>query len=354
MSSLTSWHARAPRLYLHTKDGVREPVGGRGPRYWIVARELCRFFPVPLLAEATARQQLDALALQIERQSPFRETGHHFHLGTNVISLWLWDQSAAHAAAEAIGVELDGMRMVPETALIPRGGTGARLVETLSGVEGQSWNNGDLAASRWWPTVPDDRSWVMFQRGASLPPDQITATAPMPLHLDWLDRPWTRMPSLGARGLAGIDMRLAAAIVGVLIVAVYGYLGAEWLRLTLDTHKARTESAELLRRVAPIIDARSTALTNEATIEKLRKLDPLPGQLSVMARVAEVLPHNDAYFADWTFDRGQLQVTIASRRRLDAVYFVKSLEAVRGFKNVSAERAYSDNSLRIHLTVEPK
>jgi hypothetical protein len=266
----------------------------------------------------------------------------------------MWDQSVALAAAEAIGVELDRMRMMPETALMPRGDAGARLVETLSGVEAQSWSNGDLGASRWWPATPDDRSWVLFQRGASLPPDQITATAPTPLQLGWLDRPWTRMPSLGAGGLAGIDMRLLAAVVGALVVTIYGYFGAEWARLTLDTHKVRTESAEISSRVDPIIEARSMALTNESAIEKLMKLDPLPGQLSLMARFAAVLPHNDAYFADWTFDRGKLEVTVASSHRLDAVYFVKSLEAVRGFKNVSADRAYSDNTLRIHLTVEPK
>ncbi len=354
MSSPISWRRRAPRLYLHTKDGVRDPVGGSGPRYWIVARELCRFFQIPLMAEATVRQQLDALALQIERQSPFGETGHHFHLGTNFISLWLWDESVARAAAEATGVDLDGMRVVPETALLPRGGTGARLVATVNGVEGQSWSHGDLAASRWWPTVPDERSWVLFQRGAALPPDQITATIPTPLRLGWLDRPWTRMPSHGARALAETDMRLVAAVAAVLIVMVYGYLGAAWLRLTLDTRSARAESAEVLRRVAPIIEARSTALANEAAIDKLQKLDTMPGQLALMARIAKVLPRNEAFFTDWTFDRGQLQVTIAARRSLDAVYYVKSLEGVRGFTNVSAERSIGENTLRLHLTVEPK
>jgi hypothetical protein len=354
MSALVSWPMRAPRLYLETRDGVREPVGGRGPRYWVVARELCRFVQVPLLAEATARQQLDALALQIERQSPFRETGHHFHLGTNLISLWLWDQGVALAAAAQVGVELERVRMVPETALLPKGTTGARLVETLTGVEGQSWMNGDLAASRWWPAVPDERSWIMFQRGASLPPEEIRPSVPAPLRLDWLERPWTRMPSLGARGLAGIDMRLVAAAAGVLIVAIYGYLGAEWLRIELDSRTAHTENVSLLKRADPIIDARSTALANEAVIAKLRKLDPLPGQLAIMAHVAEVIPRGEAFFTDWTFDRGQLQVTIASRRRLDAVYYVKSLEAVKGFTNVSAERAGSDFVLRVHLTVAPK
>lgn len=354
MSSLMPWRTRMPRLYLHMKDGVREPLGGRGTRYWVVARELCRVFQVPLLPEASVRQQLDALALQIDRLSPFQETGHHFHLGSEFICLWLWDQSAVQSAAEAIGVQLDRVRVLPETALRPSGLDGMRLVETLGGIEGQSWSNGNLAASRWWGAPPDMRSWMLFQRGASLPPDRIVATIPAPRELGWLDRPWTRMPAIGARGLAGLDLRLVAASVGILIVAAYGYGGAEWLRINLSTAQARAESAQLLNGVDPLLEARTTALANESTIDKLRQLDRFPGQIGLMAGVAAVLPHNDTHFVDWNFDRGQLQVTVAANHRLDAVYFVKSLEAVNGFKNVAAERANNDNTLRIRLLVAPK
>jgi hypothetical protein len=354
MSSLMPWRSRVPRLYLHMKDGVREPLGGRGTRYWVVARELCRVFQVPLLPEATVRQQLDALALQIDRLSPFQVTGHHFHLGSEFVCLWLWDQGAAQSAAEALGVQIDRMTVLPETALRPSGHDGMRLIETLGGVEGQSWSNGNLAASRWWSAPPDTRSWMLFQRGASLPPDRITATIPAARELGWLDRPWTRMPSLVTRGLAGVDLRLVAAAVGVLFIAAYGYGGAEWLRVRLDTAQARAENAQLLSGADPLIDARTTALANESAIAKLRQLDRFPGQISLMARVAAVLPHNETHFVDWSFDRGQLQLTVAADHRLDAVYFVKSLEAVDGFKNVSAERASNDNSLRIRLQVAPK
>lgn len=47
-------------------------------------------------------------------------------------------------------------------------------------------------------------------------------------------------------------------------------------------------------------------------------------------------------------------MTVAADHPLDALYFVRSLEKIDGFKNVAAERAGGDNSLRIRLMVDPK
>lgn len=45
---------------------------------------------------------------------------------------------------------------------------------------------------------------------------------------------------------------------------------------------------------------------------------------------------------------------MAADHPLDALYFVRSLEKIDGFKNVGAERAGGDNSLQIRLAVDPK
>ena len=354
VTALAVWPRSAPRLYLQTRAGVQEPSGGRGRRYWIVSRELCRFFRVPLLPEATVRQQLDALALQIRRLSPFAETGSHFHLGSDFISLWLWDQRAVREEADAIGVDFTQLRVLPETALVPHQDEGVRLVETLDGVEAQCWSKGALAASRWWPALPDDRAWTLFQRGASVLPDRLMATPTAALRLDWLDRPWTRMPAVSTYDLAQFDIRLAALGIGVALLIAYGYLGGEWLRLARDIHVVRAEYAQRLTATEPGLKARTTALDNEAAIARLQKLDRYPGELALMARVVGTMPQDGMHFVDWLFDRGQLQVTVAADVRLDAVFVIRSLERVRGFKSVAAERANSDNSLRIRMAVEPR
>jgi hypothetical protein len=343
----------APLLYLQTASGVEAPPARRGRRYWVVSRGLCRFFKVPLLPEAAAARQVDALDLQIQRLSPFTETGSHCHFGPEFISLWLWDQRTVHTAAEAIGIDVGRVRVLPEPALRPPAADGVRLVETIDGVEAQSWSDGGIVASRWWPAVPDARAWMLFQRGASLPPERLTGSPPAPLSLPWLSRPWTQSRKAGAFDLGRLDLRLVAAGTGALLLAAYCYLGAEWLHLERDLGRVQQQIAMRSRAIEPVLRARTAALENRAAIGRLRGFDRFPEQLALMAGVARILPRNDTHFTDWDYAQGRLDVTVAASRRLDALYFVRALESA-GFKGVGAERAGSDDSLRLRLTIDPR
>jgi hypothetical protein len=354
LSRLIEQLTPAPLLYLQTAAGVEAPAGRRGRRYWVVSRGLCRFFAVPLLPEAAAARQRDALQLQIRRLSPFAETGSHCHFGEKFVSLWLWDQAAVREAAGAIGIDAARVKVLPEPALRPPAADGVRLVATLDGVEAQSWSEGAVAASRWWAAAPDARAWTLYQRGASLPPERLTASPPPPLSLPWLARPWTHDRQSATVDLGRIDMRLVAAGVAVLLFAGYGYLGAEWVHLENQLAQSRAQVAARSRAIDPILAARATALDNQAAIGRIRGFDRFPDQLTIMARVAGILPQNDAHFTDWDYEAGKLDLTIAADQPLDALYFVQSLERVHGFSGVGAERAGGDNSLRLRLTVDPQ
>ncbi|MBV8121835.1 MAG: hypothetical protein JO081_18065 [Alphaproteobacteria bacterium] len=346
--------APPPRLYLHKSDGVEEPTGRRGRRYWVVSRRLCRFFQVPLLPDATASRQFDALALQVKRLSPFAETGSHHDFGLEFASLWLWDQQAVRQEAETVGVNVAQTPVVPETVLLPADTDGVRLVRTLEGIEAQCWRNGSLAASRWWPSLPDARAWMLFQRGASILPERIAPALPAAVRLDWLDRPWTRSRRASAFDIGQVDLRLVAAVVGAMMLIAYGYLGAEWLRLAWATSALTRQAVAASAAGKPARHARVSAFENEAAIRALQDLDRYPGELALFARVTEILPKNETHLAEWTWEHGQLEMTVAADHPLDALYFVRSLEKIDGFRNVAAERAGGDNSLRIRLSVDPK
>ncbi|HZT87010.1 MAG TPA: hypothetical protein VFA12_03505 [Stellaceae bacterium] len=354
LAALVSRWTPPPRLYLQTADGVEEPQGRRGRRYWVVGRGLCRFFRVPLLADASAAHQAEALRLQFERLSPFVETGSHAHFGRDFASLWLWDAEAVRLAAESVGADLRRLRALPETALMAPAGSDVRLVATIDGFEGQSWIDGGLAASHWWPSLPDARQWLRFLRGASVPHDSPAPLAPQPVRLDWLDRPWTRDRAAGGKPLEQFDLRLAGAGIGVVLLLAYCYVGGEWLRLRHDVAAAATAIEARAQSDLPAAEARAAALDNLAAIQALHGLDRYPSQLALMARVASSLPKNETHLTAWNWDRGQLEVTVAANHPLDARFFVRSLEQIDGFKNVAAQRAGGDNSLNIRLVVEPR
>ena len=354
LAALTARLSPAPRLYFETARGVEEPPPGRGRRYWVVSRGLCRFFNVPLLPGAPRGRQSDALALEIKRLSPFEETASHFHLGADFAGVWLWDQRMTHAAVAAVGTEVSRLRVVPEPAMLPPADDGVRLVETLDGFEGQSWEAGSLVASRWWPALPDDRAWVMFQRGAALLPLQLSAAAPPPLRLPWLPRPWTTTRRPGSFDLAQADLRLVAAALAAMIMIAYGYQGAQWLRVAANVAELTDDIDRRSKAIEPLLEARTQALDNQAAIRVMHDLDRFPSQLAVMARVTELLPPDQTRLASWLFDRGQLELDIAAEQPLDVVKLVRSLEGVEHFKSVAAERTGTNNSLRLRVTLSPR
>lgn len=353
---LSTW-ARAfrphPRFYFQLRDRVDEPVSNRGRRVWIVARAMCRFTKVPLLPEASPTQQLAALRLQVERFSPFADTGSHAHFGPNAISVWVWDAAAVRDLADGIGVDTRRILVLPETAMqMP--GEGVRLVDCLDGVEGQYWEASSLLASRWWPALPDSRNWILFQRGASIAPDKIREEVPPPVVLPWLEKSWTSAQSDRWGGITRFDLRLVAAGLGIACVVGYSFSAAEWFRARWELSSIETQIAATSASAAPLMDARTRALTDEAMISSLHRLAPYPSQLSLMAQVAGILPKNETHFTQWSYDSGKLEVTVAAAHPLDATFFVRSLGRVDRFKDVTATRAENDNSLRIRLSVDPR
>jgi hypothetical protein len=341
------------RVYFETMTGVVQPTAGRGRRVWVVSRGLCRFYSVSHLPEASRSRQLAALTLEIKSLSPFAETGSHIHFGARTAGIWLWDMRATRDAASAIGVDIAGCRVLPETALEPPGEDGVRIAATLDGVEGQCWHDNALVASRWWADAPDSRSWLLFQRGASVSLDRLETTVPPPVHLPWLPSPWTTARGPRSLGLSQIDLRVAAAAAAALILVAYGYVGAEWLRAAVNVRAVEHEIAARSQEIEPTLAARTQALDNLAAIRLLQKLDDFPSQLSLMAAVAEALPRNNTRLTAWTYDRGQLELDIAAGQPVDVADLVRSLEHIEHLTGVAAERTGSNNTLRLRATIKP-
>lgn len=343
------------RVYVQSTVGLTEPRPGRGRRIWLVARSLCRFFKVPLLPGANRACQIEALSLEVRRLSPFHDTGFHYSLADDFAAVWVWDEEETRAAAQAVGIDLAKIRVLPEPALYPPLEEGVRLVEAVDGFEGQIWAAGQLVASRWWASPPEERSWVAFQRGGSVPPQQFSASIPPPHRLERLNQAWTgaRVAPFSLARLARLDMRLvAAAMVGAIAIG-FSYETARYWRGGSDLAALRAEVAERSAAIDPILGARTRALENLTAIRLLHQLDAFPSQLAMMARVAKALPRPDVHFTEWLFDRGQLELGIAADQPLDIVGLVRSLESIEFFKTVAAERTGSNNSLRLRLTVAP-
>jgi hypothetical protein len=319
-----------------------------------VSRGLCRFFRVALPSGASRASQLGSVELEIKRLSPFGETGSHIHLTDGFASVWLWDQHAAELAGAAAGLDVSKLRILPETAFRETASEGPRLVEGLDGFEGQYWSGGGLSASRWWPRLPDEPAWGLFARGASVSIDPAGLSTPPPIRSAWLARPWTRTHGLRSLAPARLDMKTAAAAIGLLFVAGYGYEGARYLHWRANAASLERQIDTRATAIEPILAARDQALANQSAIRALAGLSRFPSQLTLMARVAEILPRGSAQLDDWLYDGGQLELAVASNQPLNVIDLVRSFEGSGYFSDVVADRAGINNTLRLRAGVVPR
>ena len=146
------------------------------------------------------------------------------------------------------------------------------------------------------------------------------------MRLDWLDRPSTRPPNQRELDVGRVDFRLVAAIAAAMLLIAYGYLGAEWLRLDRALSAVAMEGSAVASASTPTRRARSAALDNAVVIRALQGLDRYPGQLAVFARVTEILPKNETHLTEWTWEHGQLEMTVAADHPLDALYLFGRLK----------------------------
>lgn len=320
----------------------------------MLARSLCLHarFPVPKDLPPAKREA--ALRLKILEWSPHASPGMLIDWAETEAGVWIWDSQKVEETIRAAGLDPKRMTILPETALAEPGADGARIVAGLEGLEGQTWREGRLTASRWWPSPPSAEEWRRFQRAAALAPDLQSAVPPEPAPSLWRDTPWVRT---NRRWLALVNeagrMRLALAAAVILTLPIV-YEGAALAHLKTRTFSAEATLSDLRRRADPVIKARLQAEAALDCVRALLQLDPYPDQLALLAKVGGQLPPNGTALGDWSFQNGDLRFTLTHQNPLDSSYYVRLFEALQIFERVRAEPQGDGKTLVIFAKAKPQ
>ena len=345
---------RTPRIHRHRRDGVESPTGGAGRRLWLLSRALCRYRVFPLMADPSPSKRLAAIDLKIAEWSPYGDTARLVHEDGRRTGVWIWDRSAVDAQIEAAGLRPDRVTVLPETALQPRGENGLRHVKTFDGSEGQWWVDGLLAASRWWPEPPDEAEWIRFQRAAGVPPESAIDAAGLPQALLELPRPWLsgttfRPGASSAQRVMPAYWALAAAYVLLIALFIGQTIGD---RLTLG--RIDSDVAAATAAAQPRMAERADARSGLDAINRLQALSPYPSQLELFVKIDDIIPRNGTKLTEWSFQAGELEFTVDAPTGVVAPAYVKALQGVAGFTDVSAEHVGGDKVLKVKLKVKPR
>lgn len=337
------------RRFIQSADKTQPPGKRYGAVQWVLARSLYRF-QVFDLGAVPLKNRSQALQLELRQWTPFSNPGYYIGWSGNKALVWAWDAEKAGASTAAAGLNPFRVLTLPETVLHTPLHSGACLVRCVEGFEGQLWRSGKLQHSRWWPQSPAAGEWLTFQRDAGLAPDEQLSAVPAPRSMALTDRAW-----VAASDITGSDAfmseRLAYAGMALALLLPTLWFSTQWYRLQTVTSELAEQKQTLQEQATPIAEARSQALEHQSRSVALAQLAPFPGQLSLLAKVAQTLPQDKSFIKDWDFQNGQLKFTLSSLSDISATNTINLLQQAGPFKDVKALPGRDSKNVTFQMTV---
>ncbi|MBL8629650.1 MAG: hypothetical protein JNM81_08485 [Rhodospirillaceae bacterium] len=303
--------------------------------------------------DAVAQTQHAAyLKLQVTKLFPFTSPGYAVISQGRQASIYAWDQAAVAAEIKAQGLPAN-TAVVPETFIRSQGADGLTLVKMLEGVEGQFWKNGFLVATRWWPGRPSPFEWKQFARsvgGVSQTGDDV----PEPVAHVLLDRPWIETPFSLDQISSVLQSARAIQFMATAAVCVLLFVFAQAAVLALREGQVVSEIKALRAANKEFGQNRAQAFSNLDDIKSILALDIYPPQIDVIYAALALLQPRDVRVMSWSFDRGNLDITVRGKQQLDPTAFITLFERDDKFQGVSGTLGGPERDLQLKMTVEPK
>ena len=335
------------RRFLQSIEKTETPQIRFGALQWVLTRPMYRFQTFDL-AQVPPKNRVQALHLELAQWTPFTSSNYYVGWHGQQALVWGWDADKVQQAIFAQGLKQQRTRILPETVLQTPLQDGLCLTRCHEGCEGQLWREGQLDRSRWWPQSPTQDEWLMFQRDAAVPPDEQQSQPPAPRVSPLNLQPWVN--EAGSSSDKAIQMERLIIALGILLLLIptlwYGFSLYKVQRSAAQLHD---QQAQLQREAEPIIQARDQSLDSLARINVLRALAPYPGQLALMAKIAEVLPKDKSYLKDWDFQSGQLKITITSDNDISNTFIIGLLQQAGPFRDVKALSGRDPKSITFQM-----
>ena len=324
-----------PRLFVLDLDSEEKTVLRKGPlpapSICVVPRANCAFRRTRLVG--SSRNALKAAQLKAQKEALPGEDGSIIvpDKGEEVASataapmagLWSFAKHASHTG-----------RYLPESlAQLPLA-RGARLVQGLSGFEGQIWIDKNIVASRWWPKSPAPQQWDTFMRAAQEELGPLSIPLPPAAKVPWRDD--ISGLSLDKDQIAHwISPRNIAAIMATALICGYTYIGGQYVRETLALSKAETQTASLSEETEMILSQRRRALANMRYARQYDSLGQNDELLQAISALSSVLGMSGLAIQRFSLRQNQIDTRLVGEEEISIPDAVSLLEAAPALSNVS-------------------
>ena len=337
------------RRFLQDTEKTATPQIRFGATQWVLSRPLYRFQTFDL-AQVPANNRAQALRLELSQWTPFPNSDYYIGWHAQQALVWCWNADQVSPAIAAQKLKPQRVRILPESVLHAALQNGLCLTQCQQGYEGQLWCEQKLTRSRWWPQLPTQGEWLMFQRDAGIPPGEQQEQLPSARAGTLLDQPW--VSEVGSASDKALQMeRLIVALGALILLLPTFWYGFSLLKLQHSAAALAEQKAELRQKTEPITQARNQVLDHLTRIDALLALAPYPEQLALMATLADILPADKAYIKQWDYRQGQLKFTLSSPNDIAATHLIGILQQAGPFNNVKALPGQDPKSITLQLDV---
>lgn len=337
------------RRFFQGTAKTQAPKRRYGALQWVLTRPLYHFQTFDL-AQVPAKNRMQALRLELAQWTPFTNPGYYLGWHGTQALVWGWDANKVSQAIVAQGLKPQQVRVLPETILQTPLEDGLCLTQCTEGYEAQLWRAGHLDRSRCLAQLPTPEEWLMFQRDAGTLPGAQQNQPPVPRTRLINHHSWVNETGFSSEQSSQWE-RLVFALGGLLLLVPTLWLGFALLKLQQSATQVHEQQAQLQRDTAPITQARGQALDHLARIESLLAVDVYPSQLTLMAKVAEVLPNDKSSLKDWNFQQGQLKITVTSPTDISTTFLIGALQKAGPFHEVKALPGRDPKSVTFQMAV---
>lgn len=337
------------RRFLQSTEKTETPQIRFGALQWVLTRPMYRFQTFDL-AQVPAKNRAQALHLELAQWTPFANSDYYVGWHGQQALVWGWDADKVKQAIVAQGLKPQRARILPESVLQTPIENGLCLSRCHEGYEGQLWRERQLERSRWWPQLPAQDEWLMFQRDAGILPGEQQSHPPAPRASLLNFQPWVNEAGSSSDKAIQLERLITALGIFLLLLPTFWY-GFSLYKMQQSTAQLHDQHAQLQREAGPIIQARNQALDYLARINALRALASFPEQIALMGKISEVLPQDKSYLKDWDFQSGQLKITIASTNDISTTFLIGVLQQAGPFRDVKALPGRDPKSVTFQMDV---
>jgi hypothetical protein len=293
----------------------------------------------------------NALDLLVRKWSPFASTDYAVQWVDHRASVYAWNREHVEADITAAGYHPKRCGVWPETFLQEPLSNGHRLSAAADGYEGQMWQNGFLAATRWWGAVPSVREWLAFLRTAGLDLSEASLELPEPVSPLMLEGSWTLSATPVTDVWSLLQTERVAGVAAAVVAAPFLYLLGQAVLISVATAQNDAEMAKMAETNQAVRIDRSAALSNLDSVESYLSLELFPPQYEIIASASNVLANRDLVISEWSYDNGNLELTLDSSAPLDSTFYIEAFEKSGRFTNVSGTSGVQQRSLRLSMQV---